>query len=286
MRQTGEGALNFVATDKSVQDALIRQLEETVTAFAAIEDAWEDFDIAEDYGAERKIKDKRSDEKWDELSRAYEANSLPQLSNPTTKLPTFDWYFAEFFDNSGRKLVGIKRAVHFRVDIGAQHRLVRWLDDSLTTVSGSVMRLDKTFDALVTNEHVFFLNPRQAEYVAGLSQLIGTTAVSKVGEVELELTFLDLSRLKKDIDKHARKARVAIAIASRGDLDKVDKALLLQAAEQQGVKFKSLKDGRLQVLRRDEFKLLEILDHRRYATKIHVGDAQLFRATARQRVQP
>jgi len=277
-------SLHFIGTDASVQEALKRQLEETVLALNSADDDWQTFDITEDYGTDRKVFALRSDDMWKDLSNLYDVSSLAPLEKPLQKVPAFIWYFVEFFDEKKRKLVGIKRATHFKMDVGAQSRLVRWADDSLTTVPGAVFRLDKTFDALISSKHIFILNPRQTEYIAGLENYIASAATDKLGSLEATVAFLDLSRLKTDIDEHPRKARLAIAIAGRTDLDSIVRSNLVQAATEQGIKFKTLPDDRLQVRRQDEFKLLELLDNRRYATKITTGDPLLFRATARQRV--
>src|SRR5262249_41891295 len=126
------GTFHFISTDVTVQAALSKQLEETIAAFNLADGDWQSFDIAEEYGAERKIAEVRSHEMWAPLSKAFDAHSLPTLHDPLKQAPAFDWYFAEFFDSAGRKLIGVKRATHFKMDIGAGSRLMRWADDSLT----------------------------------------------------------------------------------------------------------------------------------------------------------
>lgn len=278
------GELFFVPTDKDVQNTLSDMIEATVDRFERLEGDWEEFDISEDYGEDRRVYAKRDHELMTSLAALFESDGSADLSNVQEHVSNIDYYFAAAWDSKNRKAVGVKKATQFKTTLGARNRLVRLADDTLQMIPDNVLKLDHDFDAIITSEHVFILHPKPVEYVANLVSHIAAACVEKVQTIHDTISFLDLSNVKQRVAKSPRMARLAASISTRDDLAEIDQTKFLRFAREHGVSFTRIADGRYQPQPLDEMKLLEILDARRYNHDVTKKGPIAYRATARRKV--
>lgn len=280
---SGNPQLHFVPTNDKARSALKRMIRETVATFDRLDTPWEELDISEDYGGQRRIFVPRNSEYMADIAPYYDVAALPELTDLPQRLPGLEAYFAVFRDDQGRKAVGVKKATQFKATLGAEGKLLRLTQDTLTLIDEKVVRLDPTFDAIVTADHVFILAPRRIELLGNYVEKVAATAEEKVQRIHDTVAFLDLSRIKTKIKAHPRMARLAASVALRPDLADTQMEYVTEHARLQGIPLKEV-DGRLRCNVAHEMKLLEILDRRRYHVKLTPAEPEPFRATARQRV--
>jgi hypothetical protein len=277
------GSRYFVPTDGAIKEALKEVLGSTVTGFTQLDGAWELHDISEDYGDRRRVYATRATDYLADLSALFDAGDLDDLANAHEHVPDIDHYFGIFYDNQGRKAVGIKKGTQLKGTLGARNKLMRLADDTLRMIEDDVLKLDREFDAVITDEHVFMLKVRPVEYLANIVEHVAGAAAHKVQQIHDTIDFLDFRRIQADIAKHPKMARMAASIAARNDLAQIRQDRVQELAEQHGLVLKNV-EGRLQCRRQDEAKLLEILDARRYQLDL-TGDGPVpYRATGRQKV--
>jgi len=277
------GKRYFVPTDGAVKDALKQVLGSTIGAFGAVDGPWELHDISEDYGDTRRTFAPRTTDYLSVLSEIYDEGNLSDLANAHEHVKDIDYYFGEFRDAQGRRVIGIKKATQLKGTLGARNKLVRLVDDSLQMINDDVLKLDTEFDAVITNTHVFMLKVRSVEYLADIVARVAGTAANKVQLIHDQIPFLDLSRIGESIGGHPRLARLAASIAAREDLHLIRQDRVEEIAKQHGLVLRTV-NGRLRCRRVDEAKLLEILDARRYHVDLTATGPVPYRATARQRV--
>ena len=280
-----DAQLYFVPSNDRARGALKQMMRDTVAAFDRLETDWEALDISEDYGEKRRLFADRASEYMGDIGSFYDVGALPEINNLPERLPRLEAYFAVFSDDQGRKAVGVKKSAQFKATLGAEGKLLRLTGDTLTLIDEKVVRLDQTFDVIVTEKHVFILAPRRVELLGNYAAKVAATAADKIQLIQDTVPFLDLSRIKAKIGGHPRIARLAASVAQRPDLAETDKSFVIEHARLQGVTLKEV-DGRLLCNVAHEMKLLEILDRRRYQVKLTPADPEPFRASGRQRVTP
>lgn len=279
----GDNRLFFVPADVAVKNSLKGVLRNTVEAFDHIDGDWQEFDVSEDYGEARRVFAHRNNDLMGVFSAIYDAGALDELTDLVGRLSQLEYYFAVFRDRDGRKAVGIKKATQFKSTLGAQNLLIRLVNDTLTMIEDRVLKLDRDFDVVVTDEHVFLYAPRRAEQVGQFTESVARSAEAKVQTIHDTLTFLDLSRIKDKIASHPHQARLAAAIAAKPELAQFDRDRVVRLAEKHGVKLTE-HDGRLRCRVSDETKLLEVLDARRYDADLTTAAPVPYRARAREKV--
>lgn len=275
----------FIPSDGGVQNALKSILRDTVNAFEAIEGDWELHDISEDYGDRRRVYAPRNSPLLATMSEIFDSGALRELPDLQNHLAELEYYFARFEDHQGRVIVGVRKARTAKATLGAQNKLVRLIDNTLVLIEERVLRLDRQFDVLISEDHVFILEPRAMEQIAKIVERVAASASVKVQEIHDAVAFLDLSRIKDKIAKHPKLARIAHSVASHPNLRQIQRAVIEELAAAQGIRFKEV-DGRLLCNVADEAKLMEVLDARRYHLDLTATGAIPYRATARQAVRP
>lgn len=275
----------FVPTDGPIKAALKEVLSNTTAGFNQIDGDWQLHDVSEDYGEARRTYAPRNTDYLADLSSIFDAGALDDIANAHEHVPDIDFYFGVFHDDQNRKAIGIKKATQLKGTLGARNKLMRLADDTLQMIEDEVLRLDREFDAIMTDSHVFMLKVRSVEYLANIVERVAGAAAAKVQTIHDQLTFLDLSRIQEDIARHPKMARMAASISARNDLAQIRRDRVEEIAEHHGIVFKEV-DGRLQCRRQDEAKLLEILDARRYHLDLTATGPIPYRATGRQRVSP
>ncbi|MCF3628490.1 DUF4868 domain-containing protein [Thalassospiraceae bacterium LMO-SO8] len=273
----------FVPTDGPIKNALKDVLGATVAAFEQLDGDWELHDISEDYGERRPVYAPRDTDYLADLSAIFDSGDLDDLANAHQHVPDIDYYFGVFHDSQDRKAVGIKKGTQLKGTLGARNKLMRLSDDTLQMIEDDVLKLDREFDAIITEQHVFMLKVRSVEYLANIVERVAGAAAQKVQQIHNAVVFLDFTRIQADIANHPKMARLAASIAARNDLALIRRDRVEELAAHHGLVLKEV-EGRLQCRRQDEAKLLEILDARRYQLDLTATGPVPYRATGRQRV--
>lgn len=274
----------FVPTNAGLKDALKEMTASTVAAFNAAQGDWQPYDISEDYGQRRRVYCNRENEYMAVFSSLFDAGAFDDLTNLPDHVNDIEYYFAEITDNQNRRMFGVRKATQFKGTVKAKNRLVRMANDTLSIIEDTVFKLDNEFDVLITDAHVYILNDAKMQQIADITSRVAATAKDKIQAVEDTITFLDLSRIKKNIEQHPRVARYAASIAQNALIGSFKRARIEQLAQQHGIVFKELDTGKLQCRVQDETKLMELLDARRYHLDLADDGGDPYRATGRQKV--
>lgn len=274
----------FVPTDTRLKAALKEMITGTVAALNAAQGDWQPNDIFEDYGQRRRVFCNRDKEYMAVFSALFDAGALDDLTNLPDHVNDIEYYFADITDNQNRRMVGMRKATQFKGTVKAKNRLVRMTNDTLSIIEDTVFKLDNEFDVLITDANVYILNDTQMQQIAHITSRVAATAKDKIQTVEDTITFLDLSRIKEKIEKHPRVARYAVSIAQNPLIANFQRAKIESLAQQHGIVFKELENGKLQCCVQDEAKLMELLDARRYHLDLADNGGDPYRATGRQKV--
>lgn len=278
------GNLYFVPTDLGLKGTLEEMITFTVAALNAAQGDWQAYDISEDYGQRRRVYCNRDNEYMVAFSTLFDAGALDDLTNLPDHVNDIEYYFAEITDNQNRRMVGVRKATQFKGTVKAKNRLARMIDDTLSIIEDTVFKLDNEFDVLITDANVYILNNAKTQQLADITSLVAATARGKIQVIEDTITFLDLSRVKEKIEKHPRVARYAASIAQNPLIANFQREKIETLAKQHGIVFKELETGKLQCRVKDEAKLMELLDARRYHLDLADNGGDPYRATGRQKV--
>jgi hypothetical protein len=220
------------------------------------------------------------------LSGLYDIGDPPDIANLQDIVHDVNYYFAIFRDSANRKLVAVRRASQFKVTLASQNRLVSIYDNTLRIIQQKVLRLDRNFDLLICNTNIYIGDVRAIESLADLVEVVADAAHAKLHRISEAIPFLDLTGIANTIENHPRTARLATAIAARGDLAIFDRAKIENLANAQGIVLHVTPEGKLKPKVSDQHKLLEILDDRRYLSNLTTAEPVPYRAPSRQRVKP
>ncbi len=262
----------------SVQGLLEEMLQTTLDALGAGEIA--EYEFAERY------------ESVSALQKSLEHDELEVVRALTTVVPSdikgaaiddsIFFYLVRFYAADGQCLTGVRRATYFKSVLKQRHRLIRIVDDTLTSVQDNLFKLDWDFDFLLTPSDVFILRPSNFEAIAGVDEAIAVRIPEKVKDLQTRISFLGFDTVAVAAGEKKRVARMVASIASRTDLETIDKDLFLAHATQTHVVL-NLENGRYVPTPESVRAMLEILDRRRYHMNLS-GAGEAFVAGSRQAV--
>lgn len=281
----GERVYRQVAIDVGAQTCLRGMLQETLSRFNEVEITdVSDFEISEKYGNSELVKARLDSEAMGGLREIYDLEGADFEPDVFGSVSTIPFYFARFLDPTGNKIVAVRKSTQFKSLVSARGRLLKWIDQSLSTLTEPIFRLDSDFDFFVTQNHVFAVRPHVLAYICGLDDQARASAGAKLEVIQAAIPGLDLTEISQYVCAHTRAARLAVSIASRSDLDRYSIEKIKDAATQHGLLFRE-EDGKTIFAAKDAVAILEILDERRYTTSITNDGDRKFVAAARKRAE-
>lgn len=178
---------------------------------------------------------------------------------------------------------GIRKATQFKSNLKTKNAFLQ--GDTLELAGENVFRLDGYFDAIITDDTVYILRPKDFEYVADLEEIMRATAVANIRSVDEKISFVDLSQLAEQMGRGGsiRRARLAASVAARTDLEQTDRALFAAACANGGITLKE-NEGIFSTSAEATWDLLTILDRRRYWVDLIAGQHEIYEAASRERV--
>jgi hypothetical protein len=271
-----------VPIDNSVQTALREILATTAAELQPI-GAWRAYEVAEKYAATDPLRTPLVRPDMAIIKALYDEEGWATATDVLRKAAAVSHYFGVFRDGAGRKLVGGRRASAFKGTL--KHQLMRFMDDTLRMIGQDVLRLERTFDFLVTHQHIYTLHPTGFEKIARIETAVATEARSRAVALGTQMAFVDFADLAAYVEKHPRAARLAVALSHRGDLDVITRAKLKKAAIETGVAL-IRKGTKLAPAKGSELGFLELLDDRRYAADLRTGGKTSYVANSRTKLLP
>lgn len=274
----------LVPASSDIKGALEEMLGFTVAQWEQIDAEWRDFEIAEKYASTERLRAPLDAEELARLREMYSWTNLPPRSDALAAPGEVIYYFAQFYDDLGRKLVGVRRATQFKGLVKARNRLVQMMNDTLKLVEAEIFRLDVDFDFLLTSTHAYILRPSGLEFIADVGAYTTERASEKALALAHRLTFVDFSPIAQYAATHKRAARLVASISVRADLEKVDRDRLVLQAKRTGVQVQEV-NGLVSPAQGSELAFLELLDYRRYEVDLIPDEPNAFVAEARRRVR-
>lgn len=272
----------LVPSDRSVQSALREMLTETVRQFEAPGAEVPQYELAEKYAGTEPTVSALASEEMEVIRSLHDEEGWPPNPQILRNPAGIAYYFAVFRDNTGRKLLGVRRAAQFKGVV--KSHLVRLFDDSLTMVQDHLFKLDHDFDFLVTPQNVYILHPTGFERIAEIEALVSASAREKALALGQKVRFADFARIAEFVTTHKRAAKLIAALSSRGDLDRIKRSRFIAAAEETGVELEENR-GKILPASDSEVAFLELLDDRRYTTSMKTGPKDAYVASSRRRVR-
>ncbi|MBB3972795.1 Kiwa anti-phage protein KwaB-like domain-containing protein [Hansschlegelia beijingensis] len=279
------GERYWIPTDTSVDPTFMDMLSRTIGSINVRSGDWEEFSLSQEYGRTERVFTPLSDEIFKNLSDMYQAETYPDMSNLLENINEVDYYFVVFHDGRDRKFIGVRRAAQLKSILAARHRIMQLIDNTMYLIENPVFRLDKDFDGLIGEGHIYFSNFQNMEYIAKITNKVAKAAQQRIPVIADNVTFLDFSGFENDIENHPRTARLLVAISKRPNLDKYDREEILRQAAAQGVAFVNHGSPRLKCRAADKHKLLEVLDDRRWISRNATDGPVPYRAPSRQKAR-
>lgn len=217
-----------------------------------------------------------------EMARVFaeiqNAENLPKTSDPTNISGGF-CYFIHLIDGEHRRLSAVRKITKFS-SLGKG--FYYWIEGTLKPVSNPLFKLDSMFDLLIDSKYVHILHPKKFESIGNLKQFVLDSVEKNVEIIQENLSFVNTEPIKNYASERVRAARYLASIRMHNWTENIDKNELKRACADNDVKF--TESGGLLDVSEDIGGFLEILDRRRYNTKLSAGKSEQFRAASRHKI--
>lgn len=275
-----------VMVNQDVSKTLQSMLHDTVQKIEASSyDDIPDFEFAEKYAPEETVKGSLAQEEFIKILEISKLQGLEQISNIFNQIDRLTHYIFKATDENNRTLLGLRRGQQFKGLASSQGRLMRVFDDSLKILDEPVLKLDKDFDLLITTTEVFAIRPNALMYVAEADNAAVAAANERLKVIGESIDYLDLSGLKKFIEKYKAGAHLVASVYKRDDLKDIKKSTLKSACSSQNIKLESNDKKLLGPAAGHEKAFLELLDNRRYISPLSENNPSTFLATSRRKLK-
>ena len=217
-----------------------------------------------------------------EMARVFaeiqSAENLPKTPDPTSISGGF-CYFIHLIDGEHRRLSAVRKITKFS-SLGKG--FYYWMEGILKPVSNPIFKLDSIFDLLIDSEYVHILHPKKFESIGNLKQFVLDSVEKNVRIIQENLPFVNTEPIKDYASERVRAARYLASIRVHNWTESIDKNELKRACADNDVKF--TETGGLLDVSEDIDGFLEILDRRRYNTKLIAGKSEQFKAASRHKI--
>jgi hypothetical protein len=284
-RDTGDSdEIVQVPVAAPVAKALIEMLGATRNAWRAMENPWEQFELAEKYGSAEKLRVPLEAKEWSRVRSIYSLENAGVGASVLSSPEDIIYYCAAFRTKRKEKIVAVRRATQMKGLLRARNRLIRVIDNTLMLLDEVVFRLDNEFDFVITADSVSVLHPSAFEYVADVEAFTQSKAKARALALGKRLKVVDFRSIAQFAETHRRAARLIAALSTGDDLGKISKKKLKSLAARTQVALLEAPGGKLQPDRGSELALLELLDYRRYDVDLSDTDPLALKALSRSRL--
>ena len=283
-RQIGADRI-FVAVPAHV--AVQRTLQEMVAATRRrMEDSAEKpstFDPAEKYASEEYLTLSIDDD------LALRLKTLHQTSNLSIANDYLDWitksfcYFARLHDDQGRQLTAIRRSTQFKGALNKQNRILSLGTDALRIVENPIFQLNADFDVVVDSGLIHIIHPTSFKVLGQIEEAIREAVPRNIQAIQSQMGYVEWSSIEEYATSHSRAASLLASIRTNGYGNSLDRSALESDCKAGGI---SLTDvaGELIVPDGQILDFLEVVDRRRYVSRLVAGVTERYKASSRTRV--
>ena len=193
-------------------------------------------------------------------------------------------YFARLWDGDRKQLTALRRATQFKGALNKQNRIVSLLGtDVLQIVDEPIFQLNVDFDVLVDSDTVHIIHPKSFKLLGQIAEAIAEAIPRNIQAIQSQVGYVDWSTIGEYATTHSRAANLLASIRTNGYGDNLDRAALESECETGGI---SLTDvaGRLVVPDGQIIDFLEVVDRRRYVSRLVPDVTERYKASSRTRV--
>ena len=270
----------FVPVDRSVQFELRAMVRRTLDHMMSQARDGGYYQPSEKYGTREYCYLDVQDSLVDVFRDVALAENLRTDSRFPEDLRNVTCYFVRLTDHEGRRLMAFRRAAHFKGVV--KKKLLRFVDNTLRLLDGTVFKLDEDFDLIVDSRTVHVLRPRSLEALGDLKTAILDDVPRNVAKIKERMPYVDFAPITSYARKRIRAARYLTSIRLQ-NLDGIDQRSLMELCQATGVSVGQV-NGRLAVSERNVMGFLEVLDRRRYRVELIREAPEFYRATSRSKI--
>jgi hypothetical protein len=270
-----------VTVDKGVQNALSDMVKTTWAILSNIDGGPSKYEPSEKYEPKEYLFLPIDDDLASSLHKLQYTNNLPLDNKVLNNVDDVFCYFAKLQDSQGKILTAVRRATQFKGILS--YRLIELSSDALKLVTQKVFKLDNDFDLLIDSKNIHILRPAAFEFTGQLKSAILSAVSDNIGVLKSDIKFIDFSNIESYAGSHPRAARYLASIKSSHNNKKINKTKLKKLCSKTKVSF-SERNGKLTIDENNVMDFLEVLDRRRYELDIVDGQAELYKAPSRKRI--
>jgi hypothetical protein len=276
-----------IPVDDTVKGALVEMRDEFYRQFDATstEPAIQ-FLPSEKYSSTEKLKANLNADYLTAIRDLYTNNSIPISNTQLSEIASeISYYFAIFDNQNGTKEVAIKRPNQFKGLLKKKNRLMRIIDDTLQLIPDDIFKLDNDFDFIVESDNnVNILHPAGFIYISNMDELILSSVVETVSQLNDTVTFVDFNALTDYISRSKRAAKLIASIKSREDLEDTSQEKLIARCASLRIDIR-MDNGKICPHDDQIIDFLNVLDRRQFDIDITENGPEIYVASNRKKVR-
>lgn len=277
--QKENGLFYKITMALEVQEILKNMIEQTL--FDLGRDI-KDYYPSEKYNSEDKLKVELDSDYSQNLLEIYNNNDMAVDNQQIVDSPEdIIYYFCRITDAENETLLAVKKATYFKA-VTAQHAwYVQFIHDALEPFSGSLFKLDKSFDILVYDNIVYINKYLVFESIAGLSEAVMQASVENMRIIEHSTPLIVFSEdAKAYIQNHIMASRLVASIKSSGKLENLSLDEVIQACRKQNIAI-NIQNGQISFDANNTMNFLKLMDRRLFTINL-TGEEEKYEAKSRQ----
>jgi len=273
----------LMAVDSNVQSALREMTLATWNAMIALNSDPPMYEASEKHESQEYVYLSLNDDLAHQMKLLHEANNLTINSNAFEEPTNIFCYFARLTDAHGRRLTALRRATQFKGALKSRFIAWRLMTDALKLVEDKIFRLDNDFDLLIDASNIHILRPNAFEFVGKLQDAILAAVPENIRMIQEDLPFVSLGSVQEYAINRPRAARHLASIRCQEQTRNIDKTSLKELCISTGVSIREVEE-KIVIQEGHVMGFLEVLDRRRYKITLVRDSAEIFKATARQKI--
>ena len=192
-------------------------------------------------------------------------------------------YFARLWDVDGKQLTALRRSTQFKGALNKQNRILSLGTDVLRIVDEPIFQLNVDFDVIVDSDTVHIIHPNSFKLLGQIEEAIAEAVPRNIQAIQSQMGYVEWSTIEGYANTHSRAANLLASIRTNGYGDNLDRSALESDCEAGGI---SLTDvaGQLVVTDGQIMDFLEVVDRRRYVSRLVPGLTERYKASSRTRV--
>ena len=258
---------------KEILDATLREFQNTNI---------EEYSPTEKYNATDRLQISLDSEYARNIKEIYNLNNITIATEAiSTNINLIEYYFVQYIDDLGNKLLGIKKATYFK-SLTTKRNLLTLYNNSLKPANNQLFKLDNTFDILVYNNEIKIKNYLTFEYISQLSNIVKEKSIENINKIRTLVSFLKFSEESKNyIQSHIMATKLIASISKSTDLDNLNIDNIRIACRRLQIDIGNSRNE-VQLNPSNTMDFLKLLDRRLYSVNL-TGEEELYEARSKSK---